>query len=110
MGEGSKGARTLEGKKQYLCYERAAFSHVGLGPPSLEVTTTSGSCSRVPEPLPCAPAGEAHPLSPPRAQALGALMLTVHLQPTLQGAAERSEREPGVLCQDLETQVNILFE
>lgn len=62
------------------------------------------------EPLPCAPEGEAHPLSPPRARALGALMLIVHLQPTLQGAAERSEREPGALCQDLKTHINIFLE
>lgn len=37
-------------------------------------------------------------------------MLTAHLQPTLQGAAGRSEREPGVPCQDLETQVNMVLE
>lgn len=77
--------------------------------PSLEVTT-SGSCSWVLETLPCAPEGEAHLPSPPLARALGALMLTAHLQPNLQGAAERSEREPGALCQGLETQVYILLE
>lgn len=70
---------------------------------SLEVIT-SGSGFQALELLPCAPEGEAHPLSPPRAQALGALMLAAHLQPTLQGAAGKSEREPGALCQDLERQ------
>ena len=35
-------------------------------------------------------------------------MLTAHLQPILPGAAERSEREPGALCQDLQTQVSTL--
>ena len=96
------------GEKQHLC-TRGLPSLTWDLDLSLEVTT-SGSCSRVLEPLPCAPVGEARPPSPPRAQALGALMLTVHLQPTLQGAAERSEREPGVLCQDLETKVNIPLE
>lgn len=33
-------------------------------------------------------------------------MLAVHPQPTLPGAAGRSEREPGVQCQDLETNRN----
>lgn len=51
--------------------------------------------------IPCAPEEEAHPLSPPRAQAPGALMLAAHLQPTLQGAGGKSEKEPGALCQDL---------
>lgn len=89
-------------------HERPAFLRLRSFDFSLEVTT--GRCSWVLEHLPCAPEGEAHPLSPPQARALGALMLPAHLQPTLQGAAERSEREPGALCQDLETQVNILLE
>ena len=74
---------------------------------SLEVIT-SGCQFWVLEPLPCAPEGGAHPLSPLRAQVPGALILTAHLQPILPGAAERSEKEPGALCQDLQTQVSTL--
>lgn len=52
-------------------------------------------------PRPCAPVEEARPLSPPRARAQGGERLVAHLLPTLQGAAEKSEREAGALCQDL---------
>lgn len=97
------------GEDAVSVHERPASLHMRSFELSLGVTIFA-SYSWALESLPCAPEGEVHPLSPPRAQALGALMLTAHLQPTLQGAAERSEREPGALCQDLETQVNILLE
>lgn len=87
--------------------ERPTSLHMRSFDLSLQVTAF-GSCFGVLKPLPCAPEGEAHPLSPLQARALGALMLTAHLQPILQGAAERSEREPGALFQDLKIQVNTL--
>lgn len=91
------------GEDAVSLHERPVSLHIRSFDLSLGVTIFT-SCSWALESLPYALEGEVHPPSPPRAQALGALMLTAHLQPTLQGAAERSERKPGALCQDLETQ------
>lgn len=106
VGEGREGSLLWRRSCSVICSGGHLPSHENLDL-SLEVTT-SGCRFRVLEPLPCAPEGGAHPLSPLRAQAPGALMLTAHLQPILPGAAERSEREPGALCQDLQTQVSTL--
>lgn len=112
--ERRRGQERCGGKNRVCVWQGRALciSRMGLcggAPASAQPMShhSDGSLQFFPGPqetLPCVLEVEARPPSPPRARALGALMLTAHLQPSHQGAAERSGKEPGVLCQDLERQ------